>query len=94
MAGIRITKLPSNGVLTTASILPIVADVNAVPPTAFRFTVAQLLNLITITAAGRVYQDTFDPPTAPPPSPGSPAIYYPNGGGVIYQWDVPSQTWK
>lgn len=32
-------------------------------------------------------------PPAAPDDPTSPAVFYPDGGGSIQQWDVASQTW-
>lgn len=32
-------------------------------------------------------------PSGPPPTPALPAIWYPNGGGETFQWDVATQAW-
>ena len=95
MAGIKISDLPVGTTILTSSIFPVVTDPSLPPANRVtnRFSVLQLMSLITIVASGRVFQDSFDPPVAPPPDPGSPAVYYPSGGGVLYQWDVGSQAW-
>lgn len=95
MAGTKISNLPIGTNLMTSSIIPIVKNPEAAPAdrVTYRFTVLQMLDLIVIAGSGRIYQDAADPPVAPPPDPGSTALYYPNGGGVLYQWDTVSQTW-
>lgn len=41
----------------------------------------------------QIIQGAANPPTTPPPDPTQPAVYYPNGGGTLSQWDVPGQVW-
>lgn len=63
---------------------------------------AMLVLLNAIVAAGgggggetQVYQDSFADPNGnvTPDDPTKAALYYPDGGGTTFQWDVGSQTW-
>ena len=43
----------------------------------------------------QIYQGAFADPNGnvTPDDPTKPALYFPNGGGTLWQFDVPSQTW-
>ena len=43
----------------------------------------------------QVYQGAFTDPNGNlvPDDPTKPALYFITGGGTLWQWDVPSQTW-
>ncbi len=43
----------------------------------------------------QVYEGAFTDPNGnvTPDDPTKPALYFTNGGGTLWQWDVPSQTW-
>lgn len=59
-----------------------------------------LLNQIATALSGgvtaqQVYQDSFADPNGnlTPDDPTKAALYYPDGSGTTFQWDVPSQQW-
>lgn len=42
-------------------------------------------------SASQIYTGSVPPTT--PDDPTQPALFYPNGGGTMQQWDVVSQAW-
>jgi hypothetical protein len=61
---------------------------------------AILASLVTLGGGGgggaqEVYQDAFANPNGNivPDDPTKPALYFPDGGGTLFQWDVDSQSW-
>lgn len=56
----------------------------------------QIQALRNITGGGGVGQQevyTGAAPPAAPDDPTKPALFFPTGGGTLFQWDVASQTW-